>query len=381
MNNKRQTYCLSFYCRNSKTDRNGLSPVELSIIINGKRTFINLPRKEYPEAFKKAVESKRNNSIKEYLQEVRNQFNDIQLDMMRNSIPLTAESLKEYFKTGGVKMFTIEDAFEEYRTLLSKRVDVDLTYGAYKKYIDAFNCFYKYVDKTKQLTSITPATIEGFLIDCNTKYTASTVCGIMTRIKTVIQYQRDNNRISINPFMNVKYGRGKKDIEFLTEEEIDKLYNLEIDNQSLSDVRDAFILQASTGLAYIDIYNLKKEDIQIAEDGTHYIIKNRQKTSTQFTTVVLPKGVEVLKKHNYQLHIISNQKYNFFLKTIQGFAEIETKLTTHLARKTFATFLLNKGVRLETVSKALGHSNTKVTQSAYSKILNNTVVNEIKAVF
>ena len=113
MNNKRQTYCLSFYCRNSKTDRNGLSPVELSIIINGKRTFINLPRKEYPEAFKKAVVSKRNNSIKEYLEEVRNQFNDIQLDMMRNSIPLTAESLKEYFKTGGVKMFTIEDAFEK----------------------------------------------------------------------------------------------------------------------------------------------------------------------------------------------------------------------------------------------------------------------------
>ena len=379
--NRRQTYSLSFYCRSSKEDKKGLAPIELSIIINGKRVFINLQRKEYPEVFKKSLESKRSNPVKEYLEEVRNQFNQIQLDMMRNNIPLTAESLKEYYKTGGIKQFTIEDAFAEYTALLRKRVGVDLSIGAFNKYEDAFSCFFKYVDKTKELTSITPSVIEGFLVDCNTKYTASTVCGIMTRIKTVINYQKDNNRIQINPFMNVKYGRGKKDIEYLTEEEINRIYNLEIDNQSLSDVRDAFILQASTGLAYIDVYNLKKEDIQVEEDGTHYIIKNRQKTSTQFTTIVLEKGVEVLKRHDYQLHIISNQKYNYFLKTLQGLAGIETKLTTHLARKTFATLLLNKGVRLETVSKALGHSNTKITQSAYGKLLNNTVINELKAAF
>lgn len=379
--NRRQTYSLSFYCRKSKADKKGLAPIELSIIINGKRVFINLPRKEYPDIFKKSVETKRNNPIKEYIDEVRNQFNSVQLDMMRNNIPLTSETLKEYYKTGGVKQFTIEDAFKEYQQLLFKRVDIDLTYAAYKKYIDAFNCFFKYVDKTKELTSVTPATIEGFLVDCNTKYTASTVCGIMTRIKTVMQYQRDNNRLQINPFLNVKYSRGKKDIEYLTEEEINKIYNLEIDNKSLSEVKDAFILQASTGLAYIDIYNLKKEDIQINSDGTHYIIKNRHKTNTQYTTVVLDKGVEVLKKHNYQLHIISNQKYNLFLKTIQSLAGIETNLTSHLARKTFATLLLNKGVRLETVSKALGHSSSKITQSAYSKLLSNTVINEIKAVF
>ena len=377
----RATYSLSFYCRNSKTDKKGLAPIELSIIINGKRVFINLPRKEYPDVFKKASESKRNNPIREFCDEIRSQFNSIQLDMMRNGIPLTSESLKEYFRSGGVKPYTIEDAFEEYRQLLSKRVDIDLTYSAYRKYLDAFNCFFKYVDKKKELTTITPAVIEGFLVDCNSKYQTSTVCGIMTRIKTVIQFQKDNNRLQINPFLNVKYGRGKKDIIYLTENELDRLFNLQIDNQSLSDVRDAFILQASTGLAYIDIYNLKREDIKIAEDGTHYIIKNRHKTDVQYTTMVLPKGVEVLKKHNYQLHIISNQKYNYFLKTLQGLANIQTNLTTHIARKTFATLLINRGCRLEVVSKSLGHANTKVTASAYAKLFNSTVIDEIKAVF
>ena len=329
--------------------------------------------------FKKSVESKRTNSVKEYLEEVRNQFNKIQLELMRNGLPLTADNLKKYFRTGGIQDYSLNDLFEEYRELLWNRVKAnDLSIKAYDKYRNAFDCFFKHVDKTIPVERLTQSMIQNFLTECNKIYQHSTTNGIMTKIKTVILYAKDNGKISINPFVNIKCPKVKKDIEYLTTEELDRIYNLEIDNKSLSDIRDAFVLQASTGLAYADIYNLKKEDIKIEEDGTHYIVKNRQKTSTQFTTVVLPYGVEILKKHDYQLHIITNQKYNLFLKSIQALAGIETKLTTHLARKTFGTILLNKGVRLETVSKALGHSNTKITQSAYAKLLNKTVIDELK---
>ena len=376
----RLTYFLSFYCRSSKASKNGLAPIELSLIINGKRCFIQLPRKEYPSVFKKSIQSKRTNPVKEYIEEVRNQFNSIQLDMMRNNIPLSADSLKSYYKTGGIKKFTIEDALNEYLELLQKRIDVDLEICSYHKYVAAINCFKKFTDTTQELSALTPALIKSFLIDCNSKYQPSTVSGIMTKIKTIVMYQKDCGRIQINPFANIKYSKGTKEIEYLTEEEIDKLYNLEIENKSLSDVRDAFILQASTGLAYIDVYNLKKEDIQIDEAGTHYIVKNRCKTNTQYVTVVLDKGVEVLKKHNYQLHIISNQKYNYYLKNIQGLAGISTKLTTHLARRSFATHLLNSGVRLETVAKTLGHKSTAISSKYYCQVQAKEVVKEVKAV-
>ena len=56
---------IQFYCRACKADKNGFSPIEVSLTINGKRTFIQLPRKERAADFKKAVESKRNNDIKE----------------------------------------------------------------------------------------------------------------------------------------------------------------------------------------------------------------------------------------------------------------------------------------------------------------------------
>lgn len=376
----RATHTIQLYCRQSKANKQGLANIEVSLIINGKRVFINLPRKEYPSEFKKMMESKRGNEIKEYVDEVRRKFSTIELDMMRSNIPLTAESVREYFKNGGVKSMTVGDLFDEYLDMLYKRVGKDLTHSAYKKYQNAFDCFTKFCPRETELLAITPALAEKFMVDCQSKYQASTTCGILTKVKTAFTYAKDDNKIQINPFSRLKYSRGKKDIVYLTEEEIKAIYDLKIDNKSLSDVRDAFILQASTGMAYIDTYNLKKEDIQIAEDGTHYIVKNRHKTNTQFTSVILPMGVEVLKKHDYQLHIISNQKYNLFIKTIQGMVGIEKNLTTHVARKSYGTLLLNKGVRLEVVSKALGHSNTKITQQAYSKLLNNTVVDEIKAI-
>ena len=49
----RNTFNVSFVCRSSKVQKTGKAPVEMSIIINGQRTYLNLPRKEDPKEFKK----------------------------------------------------------------------------------------------------------------------------------------------------------------------------------------------------------------------------------------------------------------------------------------------------------------------------------------
>ena len=71
----RLTSSLTFYCRNCKKDKQGLSPIEASIIISGQRTFINLPRKESPAEFKRQTTTKKTTDIKQYLDEVRTLFN------------------------------------------------------------------------------------------------------------------------------------------------------------------------------------------------------------------------------------------------------------------------------------------------------------------
>lgn len=377
----RTTSSLQFYCRESKANKNGLSPIEASIIINGKRVFINLPRKETPEDFKRLTTNKKGNDLKDYLYEVRTKFNEVQTDMMRNNIPLSAESLKEYFKTGGVKPYTLENLWDAFLSIQAKRVGSTISKMAHKKYISARNTLYTYIDKDTQLTAITPAMMQTVLVGLQGKYKDGTVCGIMTKIKTVIMFGKDNGKIQINPFQNLKYSKGKQEIEYLTEEEISVLTQKEIDIERLDKVRDLAVFQIASGMAYIDTQNLKPEDIHFDESGTCFIYKGRKKTGVEYTAVVFPEGVEVLKKYNYRLPSISNQKGNAYLKEIQTICGLKKTLHFHLFRKTYGTRLLNRGVRLETVSKCLGHSSTQITQMAYSKLLKSTIIKEVASVF
>lgn len=374
----RLTSSLTFYCRNCKKDKKGLAPIEASIIISGQRTFISLPRKERPEEFKRQTDTRKDTDIKQYLEEVRTLFNRYQTELLQQGQPITPQTLKDAFKNGGVASYTIERLFNDFLTHTSKRIGHDLTQAAYQKYEYVRNLFYKHIDKKKEVSAITCSVIDSFYVSLQQKYNLATSASHMTRLKTIITYGMNDGLIKVNPFKNVKVKHSKKRIEYLTEEELDRIYKLDIDNKSLSDIRDTFILQASTGLAYIDLLNLKKEDIRITEDGTHYITKQRHKTDSEYTTVVLPMGVEVLKKHNYEIRVISNQKYNLFLKTIQGLAGIQTNLTTHLARKTFCCLLLNKGVSINTVAKCAGHNDIKITRSYYATLQEATVIQEVK---
>ena len=113
--------------------------------------------------------------------------------------------------------------------------------------------------------------------------------------------------------------------------------------------------------------------------GGYYIQKPRKKTGTVFTSVVLPEGVEIWKKYGGKLPIMSCQHLNGYLKEIETICGITKKLHTHLARKSYACRLLRSGVRLEVVSKTLGHSSTKITQAAYADLLNVDIVKEVKA--
>lgn len=374
----RTTFNLNIYCRKSKCDRNGLSPLELSININQKRCFINLPYKAKPEDFNR---KRKPAELQEYVNITLGNVNNILTDMARYGVPVTAENLRSYLRTGGFKPYTIDDLFTEYLKMVKERVGVDITYSSYVKYSKVCELFYNYVDKTQEVTSITPSTIQQFYTYLQKKYNSGTSASYISKVKTVIMYGMDNGKIKINPFQGLKVHREKKPIDYLTEEEITALKDAEIDNESLSAVRDAFLLQVYSGLSYIDLEHLRKEDIQITDDGLHYIKKPRVKTGIEYTAIILPEGVEILKRNNYKLKVISNQKMNLYLKTVMTIAGVEHKLVTHLGRKTYGHILLNSGVRLEVVAKNLGHSSSRTTAKFYAELTTDTVLEEAKAAF
>lgn len=70
--------------------------------------------------------------------------------------------------------------------------------------------------------------------------------------------------------------------------------------------------------------------------------------------------------------------YNQYLKVIAQAAGIDKPVSTHYARHTGATLLLNEGIDMRIISKICGHSSTKITEQVYAKLLDETVVDAIK---
>jgi integrase/recombinase XerD len=170
-----------------------------------------------------------------------------------------------------------------------------------------------------------------------------------------------------------------KNIVYLTVEELKLLEEYSFKQNRLQQVKDMFIFCCYTGLAYQEMSSLKPNHIVIGFDGNEWIEMYRLKTKSNISVPLLPKAKAILVKYDNQLPSISNQKFNSYLKEIAEVVGIEKRLTHHIARKTFATtVLLYNNVPIEIVSQLLGHSNMKITQDSYAKVVNRKVSDEIK---
>jgi site-specific recombinase XerD len=371
----RTTFNIGFVCRQSKVTKAGKAPVEMSIIINGKRTYLTLPMKEDPKSFQKLVASKKMNPMKEYLEQIYQKVVVAQTELVKNDIPVTAISLKDYIQNGCTTSYTIDDLFTEYLKILKKRVGVNLTAAVYRKYEIVRDLFYGSISNTKQVNEITNGVIANFYAELNRKYESTTSAAMMVKLKTIITYALDNGKLKINPFNSIKISKRTKEVEYLTLDEIQAIKSKSF-NGRLEKVRDLFLFQCFTGLAYADMAQLTKEDFQFNGDQI-FIKKCRVKTGISYLTVLIDEAVEIIRRYNFELPVLSNQKYNSYLKEIADLCGITKPMHTHIGRHTFATYMLNKGVSIEVVAKMLGHSNIKQTQH-YSKLVDKTVFKAVQ---
>ena len=107
-----------------------------------------------------------------------------------------------------------------------------------------------------------------------------------------------------------------------------------------------------------------------------FIFKDR-KLKKDYDIPLLSKAESILDKYRTEtqlLPVITNQKFNSYLKEIAEIVGINKTLTHHIARKTFAsTILLYNDVPMEIVSELLGHSEIGITQQHYAKVVKEKV--------
>ena len=178
-------------------------------------------------------------------------------------------------------------------------------------------------------------------------------------------------RLDQNPYdrLRGKFKRGDRErIDYLTEDEMAAIESLHPKPGSkMSIARDLFVFQMWTGLSFADAQNFSIEDYKLI-DGVWRNVGERIKTGVPYTSQLLPPVVEILERWNWKVPKFDNGYYNNFLKLIGEACGIERPLHSHMARHTFATWMLRHGVPIEHVSKMLGHTNIKQTQR-YAKIV------------
>jgi len=99
--------------------------------------------------------------------------------------------------------------------------------------------------------------------------------------------------------------------------------------------------------------------------------------SREILEFILKPAMEILRKYDFKLPIISNYQYNLRLKVVQEIARIKQSLHSHMARHSFAVMALNMGVSIENLAKMMGHTDIKTTQ-IYAKVLNKSVQEEFE---
>lgn len=256
---------------------------------------------------------------------------------------------------------------------------LNLSHGTVKHYISLRTRLIEF-GKIKQWADVTTENISEFdawlhkrKLGNGESITDAAVYKYHKCLKAMLNRAVTFDKIDRHPYDRLKFKRGESEnIEYLTEDEMNAIVNLKVPKGTQIEVaRDLFIFQMYTGLSYSDTQAFDFSQYKKVK-GKWINTGERIKTGVAYVSSLLPPAVAVLEKYGWTVPKIDNADYNHLLKIVGTMANIPTKMHTHLARHTFATWMLRNGAKIENVSRMLGHTNIRQTQR-YAKVLAESV--------
>ncbi len=379
-----------FSLRESKQNKKGLSPIEVSITTNRKRIYFSTS-KHVPAADwnkeKQAVKGKSEEAqlINGYLIQLRNKIYQKEIELLQKGYLITAELLKEAItdKVEALNEKTLLDVLNEHNTerkaMVGKTV-APATYWVFEYTGRLFKEFIqkKYKRKDLYLREINLGFIQGFhaYLLGEKKMGQNSCTKHLKFLKKLLNLAVANSYISYNPVNAYKVEREPVEIDFLDEEELRKIINFDTPLPRLERAKDMFLFGCFTGLSYIDIKTLAPEHFEKDSAGRIWIKKRRIKTGVLSRIPLLPIAKLILDKYKGGEKLLPIQDpadINKYLKDIAILCGINKRICFHTSRHTFAsTVTLANNISLEVVSKMLGHTNTRMT-AHYAKLIDKCI--------
>ncbi|AOW20743.1 site-specific integrase [Urechidicola croceus] len=333
--------------------------------------------------------NKENDYINTQMSLIKQNINQAFLLLQVNSKVFDVEDIYLQYAGKNVKANkTLLEVFELHNNRMNKLIGVEYTKSTYNKFIEAKNHVsnfirFQYKKGDILLESINQNFLDDFdfYLKSEKKQKQITINKSIQRVRKIIKLALAKGYLKKDPFILYRPKKYETKVVYLNQKELDKLEQHTFKQARLNQVKDMFVFCCYTGLAYQEMSNLKKEHLIKGFDGAIWIQMMRQKTKSKVSIPLLPTASKIIDKYkdkNRLLPVISNQKFNSYLKEIAELLDIEKRLTHHIARKTFATtVLLYNDIPIEIVSELLGHSSISITQRHYAKVVQHKVSSQM----
>ena len=387
---ERTSFAILFYVRDSRIRKDGTAAIEVSLTVNGERSFFSTGKRVCVQNWDKSRQLVRGNSdeaksINKFLSALKAKIYQKEAELLDRGFVITAELLRDaYFdKVESLKEHSLMSVLEAHNAQCRSMVGTAIAKSTYfnfehggklqQEYIRS-----KYGRNDLYLRELNLDFIQGFhaflLNEKNMQQNTTTKH--LKFLKKLLNIAVSNSYISYNPVAAYKVEREPVEIDFLDEDELRRIINFDTPLPRLERARDMFLFGCFTGLSYIDIKTLTPEHFETDGAGRIWIKKRRVKTGVLSRIPLLPIAKMILDKYkggDKLLPIQDAADVNKYLKDIAILCGIDKRITFHTSRHTFATTVtLSNNISLEVVSKMMGHTNTRMT-THYAKLIDRCI--------
>nr|WP_199156127.1 site-specific integrase [Pedobacter sp. ASV2] len=380
-----KSYGINFFLKSPKKKGTMLRIIYLRITVDGVPKETSTKQKwderRWDQVTGRAIGIKEDaRTINTFLETLTTKISQFKTQLISAEKTISASEIIDFVQGKTVSRNKVLEEFQLHNDEMEKLVEKkEFAKGTHTRYVTARShveefILFKYKKKDLEFRELNYefATDYEFYLKTVRNCAHNTALKYISNFKKIVLRAVAKEIIPKDPFKLFKSKKIKIKKYPLTRDELYLIEHKEFASERLATIRDTFIFQCYTGLAYIDVFQLKKQDIKRGVDGRLWIMSKRQKTKSSTDIPLLPKAIEILEKYKCHpicikrgsvLPVKSNQKMNEYLTEIAELCGVYSKLNTHKARRTFAsTVTLNNGVSLHVVKEMLGHHSIKQTE-------------------
>jgi integrase len=378
------SFGLVFFMKITSNDRK-IRTVYFRITVDGITKEASTKRKwehsRWDQKTERAVGSKEDaKSLNFFLDSLTLKINEIKTEMMYSGKIITAEKIMDHVLGKVQPRVKVLEEFQKHNDQMTALLGKGYARGTLqrftitKNHLSAFIKF-KFKKDDMEFSDLNLEFVKDFEFYLRTVRDCSnnTTLKYIANFKKIVIRAIDQEIILKDPFKNFKGRKTRLVKKPLSTQELYELERHYFTTDRLNVVRDVFVFQCYTGLAYIDAFQLRRTDIKKGIDGNLWIMSERQKTNSTTNVPLLPQALKIIDKYKDHplcvqrgtvLPVSSNQKMNEYLKEIAILCGFPFTLNTHMARRTFgSTVTLNNNVPINVVKELLGHASVKQTEA------------------